>query len=195
MQRVIQITLNRFGKPDQSTREALISKLDPMFPSKSSELNWLLCETLAWLESPNIAEKAMVMIESAPTQEEQMQYARSIRMLKSGWTPELQTAYFEWFLKAANYRGGASFEKFIQFIRDDAVASLSPSQKKSLKRILAKKPVKKSAIENLGEIFEGRAVKKWTLEELSAAAKDGLKNRDFDKLMTWTIFCLMIKLI
>ncbi|MGB2500199.1 MAG: c-type cytochrome [Mariniblastus sp.] len=181
MQRVIQITLNRFGKPDQSTREALITKLDPMFPSKSSELNWLLCETLAWLESPNIAEKAMVMIESAPTQEEQMQYARSIRMLKSGWTPELQTAYFEWFLKAANYRGGASFEKFIQFIRDDAVASLSPSQKKSLKRILAKKPIKKSAIENLGEIFEGRAVKKWTLEELSAAAKDGLKNRDFDK--------------
>ena len=96
----------------------------------------------------------MALIETAPTQEEQMQYARSIRMLKTGWTDELHMAYFEWFLKAANYRGGASFEKFIQFIRDDAVASLSASEKESLKEILAKKPVKKSALENLGAIFK-----------------------------------------
>ena len=41
-------------------------------------------------------------------------------MLQTGWTPELRTAYFEWFLKAANYRGGASFAKFIEFIRNDA---------------------------------------------------------------------------
>ena len=180
LQRVIQITLNRFDAPDKGTKRALIATIDPLLPSKSDELNWLLCETLAWLESPNLATKAMALIQAAPTQEEQMQYARSIRMLKSGWTAELQTAYFEWFIKAANYRGGASFDKFIQFIRDDAVASLTPKQKKSLKVILAKKPVKKSAIENLGEIFEGRAVKKWTLDELSQAAKSGLKNRNFE---------------
>ncbi|MDA7861849.1 c-type cytochrome [bacterium] len=180
LQRVIQITLNRFDAPDKGTKRALIATIDPLLPSKSDELNWLLCETLAWLESPNLATKAMALIQAAPTQEEQMQYARSIRMLKSGWTAELQTAYFEWFIKAANYRGGASFDKFIQFIRDDAVASLTPKQKKSLKEILAKKPVKKSAIENLGEIFEGRAVKKWTLDELSQAAKSGLKNRNFE---------------
>ncbi|MDB4480969.1 c-type cytochrome [bacterium] len=180
LQRVIQITLNRFDAPDKGTKRALIATIDPLLPSKSDELNWLLCETLAWLESPNLATKAMALIQAAPTQEEQMQYARSIRMLKSGWTAELQTAYFEWFIKAANYRGGASFDKFIQFIRDDAVASLTPKQKKSLKEILAKKPVKKSAIENLGEIFEGRAVKKWTLDELSQAAKSGLENRNFE---------------
>ena len=94
-----------------------------MFPSESADLNWLLCETLAWLQSPTVAAKAMALIESAPTQEEQVQYARSIRMLKAGWNDELRTAYFEWFLKAANYRGGASFAKFIEFIRNDAVAS------------------------------------------------------------------------
>ena len=72
-----------------------------------------------------------------------MHYARSIRMLTAGWTPELQTAYFEWFLKAANYRGGASFEKFIQFIRDDAVAALTDEDTAALQELLAKKPVKK----------------------------------------------------
>lgn len=181
VQRTVQVILNRFGRPDDSRVHALIEMIDPIIPSDSSELNGLLCETLAWLESPTLAEKAMAMIEAAPTQEEQMQYARSIRMLKSGWTDELRTEYFEWFLKAANYRGGASFEKFIQFIRDDAIASLSEAEKDSLKEILAKKPVKKSALENLGEIFAGRTETQWTLDELSQAAGTKLKHRDFAK--------------
>ncbi|WP_153556825.1 c-type cytochrome [Roseimaritima sediminicola] len=179
LQRTLQVILNRFGRPDDATVQKLTTALDPLFPAKTAELNWLLCETLAWLESPTVAAKAMAMIAAAPTQEEQVQYARSIRMLQSGWTDELKTAYFEWFLKAANYRGGASFEKFIQFIRDDAVASLTESEKESLKEILAKKPVKKSALENLGEIFAGRAETQWTLDELSQAASTGLKHRDF----------------
>ena len=179
LQRTIQVVLNRFGRPDDATVQKLTAALDPLFPSESFELNWLLCETLAWLESPTVAAKAMALIEAAPTQEEQVQYARSIRMLKTGWTAELQTAYFEWFLKAANYRGGASFAKFIEFIRNDAVASLSDSQKESLKEVLAKKPVKKSALENLGAIFKGRPEKEWTLDELSQATRSNLKQRNF----------------
>ncbi|MFK7778057.1 MAG: DUF1080 domain-containing protein, partial [Gimesia sp.] len=179
LQRATQIILNRFGRPDDSMVQKLINRFDPLFPSKSSDLNWLLCETLAWLQSPTVAKKAMALIESAPAQEEQMQYARSIRMLKTGWTPELRTAYFEWFLKAANYKGGASFDKFIQFIRNDAVASLSESDKKSMATLLAKKPVKKSALENLGAVFAGRTETKWTLDELSKSARNGLKKRNF----------------
>ncbi|MDV6031525.1 MAG: DUF1080 domain-containing protein [Phycisphaera sp. RhM] len=180
LQRTLQIILNRFGRPDDATVQKLVAALDPLFPSESYELNWLLCETLAWLESPTVAAKAMALVEAAPTQEEQVQYARSIRLLKAGWTAELHTAYFEWFLKAANYRGGASFAKFMEFIRNDAVASLSESQKESLKEILAKKPVKKSALDNLGDIFDGRSETQWTLDELSQAARTGLKQRDFD---------------
>lgn len=179
LQRTIQIVLNRFGRPDDAMIQKLIAAIDPLFPSPSPELNWLLCETLAWLQSPTVAGKAMALIEAAPTQEEQVQYARSIRMLKAGWTDELHKAYFEWFLKAASYRGGASFERFLQFIREDAVASLNKTQKESLKVILAKKPVKKSVLENLGAIFAGRKETKWTLDELSQAAQAKLKHRSF----------------
>lgn len=179
LQRAIQIILNRFGRPGDELEQELLEQLEPLFPAKSDELNWLLCETLAWLESPNVAKHAIDLIHSASAQEEQMQYARSIRMLKSGWTPELRTAYFEWFLKAANYKGGASFDKFIEFIRDDAVASLGESEKLAMAELLAKKPVKKSALETVGEIFAGRASKDWQLEELSAAVSTDLHNRDF----------------
>jgi putative heme-binding domain-containing protein len=177
--RTTQIVLNRFGRPSDELIASLIGSFDPLFPAPTAELNWLLCETLAFLQAPNTAEKSMALIAAAPAQEEQMQYARSIRMLKAGWTPELRTAYFEWFLKAANYRGGASFAKFIEFIRNDAVASLSDAEKDSMKELLAKKAERKSALENLGEVFKGREAKKWTLEELSATAKTDLKKRDF----------------
>ena len=177
--RAIQITLNRFGRPEQAKIDGLLKKLDPLFPADSFESNWLLCETLAYLQSPTVAAKAMKLLAAAPAQEEQIEYARSLRMLKTGWTNELRTAYFEWFLKAANYRGGASFERFIQFIRNDAVASLSDQEKKDLAELLAKKPEQKSVLETLGRIFEGRKAKKWQLDELASAAKTGLKGRDF----------------
>ena len=178
--RAIEITLNRFGRPDDARVGKLIAKLDPVFPAPTRELNWLLCETLAYLQAPTAAAKGIALIANAPTQEEQIEYARSLRMLKVGWTTELRTAYFEWFLTAANYRGGASFEKFIEFIRTDAVATLTDAETTALSALLAKQPVKKSAIENLSVIFAGRQPTEWKLAELSAAAQTGLKARHFE---------------
>lgn len=180
MHRTLQIVFNRFGRPDEKLSEQLVAKLDPLFPANHPDLNWLLCETLAWLQSPTVAEKAMKLIQEAPTQEEQLQYARSVRFLKAGWTPELRTAYFEWFLKAANYRGGVSFEKFLEFIRNDAVASLSDDVKESMAELLERKPEKKSVMETLGEVFADRETTEWTLDELSDAASSGLVECDFE---------------
>ena len=180
--RAYQVALVRIGKPNSRTITKVIAQLDPQFPAPNFEQNWLLCETLAFLQAPSVAAKGMKLILESPTQEEQIEYARSLRMLKSGWTGELRAAYFNWFLKAANYRGGASFSKFIEFIRNDAVASLSAAQKTELKDLLAKKPVIKSPFEIMAAAMIGRKyVKQWKLEELSQTATTGLKNRDFDR--------------
>jgi len=178
--RTIEIVLNRFDGCDETQRQQLLAALDPLFPAKTFEENWLLCETLAYLQSPTLAAKGMKLIADAATQEEQIEYARSLRMLKAGWTKETRTAQFEWFLKAANFRGGASFEKFIEFIRTDALATLSDAEKTQLADLIAKTPERKSAIEALGAMFAGRTPTMWTLEELSAATKNGMKGRSFD---------------
>ena len=81
--RTIQIALIRFDSTSEATRKALIAKLDPTFPAETFELNWLLCETLSFLQAPNTAAKGMALIASAESQEPQMQYARSLRMLKT----------------------------------------------------------------------------------------------------------------
>ena len=178
--RILQIVLNRFGNPDEATIAAIISQLDPSFPADSFELNWLLCETLAYLQAPAIAAKGMALIAAAESQEPQIEYARSLRHLKVGWTKELRTQQLEWFLKAANYNGGASFSKFIEFIRNDSLATFTDAEESDLAALIERKPVKKSAIELSGEIFAGRTPKAWTLDELSAATSTGLQNRNFD---------------
>ncbi len=178
--RTIEIVLHRFGDPDKATIGALISKLDSVFPADSFELNWLLCETLVHLQAPQTAAKGMALIARAESQEPQMEYARSLRMLETGWTPELRRQQLEWFLKAANYRGGASFAKFIEFIRTDSLATFTEAEKAEHAALIAKKPEVKSAVENLGAIFAGRTPTLWKLEELSEAASDGMTGRDFE---------------
>ena len=178
--RLMQIVLIRFGDPSSATVAAIIDKLDPSFPADSFELNWLLCETLAYLQAPNTAAKGMALIAAAESQEPQMQYARSLRFLKTGWTPKLRKQQLEWFLKAANYRGGRSFDKFIEFIKKDTLATFTPKEKAQHAKLIAKKPEVKSAIENVGTVLAGRTPKIWKLEELSKAASTGMKNRNFD---------------
>jgi putative heme-binding domain-containing protein len=177
--RLIQIALNRLGDPDKATLKAIAAKLDASYPADTFEENWLLTETLAYLQSPNTAAKAIALIEAAPSQEPQMEYARSIRFLKTGWTSDLRKRQLEWFLKAANYNGGASFAKFIEFIRNDSLATYSDAEKKEHAALIAKKPERKSAIELSGAIFAGRTPTMWKLEDLSEAARNGMKGRDF----------------
>ncbi len=177
--RIVEIVLHRFGNPDEATVAALIAQLDPAYPADSFELNWLLTETLAYLQAPNTAVKGMALIAAAPSQEPQLEYARSLRFLKTGWTPALRKAQLDWFLKAANYKGGASFDKFIEFIRNDTLATFTEAEKTEFAALINQKPERKSAIENVGDVFVGRTPTQWTLEELSEATKGGLKGRNF----------------
>lgn len=178
--RIMQIVLHRFGDPEAATIARIIAQYDPAYPAESFELNWLLTETLAHLQAPNTAAKGLALIAAAESQEPQMEYARSLRFLKTGWTPELREQQLEWFLKAANYKGGASFDTFIEFIRKDSLGTFTDAETTQLAELIAKKPERKSAMENLGAIFAGRTPTMWTLEELSLAADTGMKARDFE---------------
>jgi len=178
--RISEIVLHRYGTPDTDRVQQIVGRLDPAFPANNFELNWVLCETLAFLQAPNTAAKGMALIANAESQEPQMEYARSLRFLKTGWTPALRQAQLNWFLQAANYRGGSSFTQFIQFIRNDSLATFTDAEKQQHAALIAQKPVIKSPIENAGAMFAGRTPKAWTLTELDTAVGAGLKDRNFD---------------
>jgi putative heme-binding domain-containing protein len=175
--RVYGLVFNRMGKPDEKARSKAIHRFDVVYPSPNSTLNGELCQLLVYLEAPNTARKTMALLAKAPTQEEQIDYAKSLRMLKTGWTPELRKQYFSWFLKAGTFHGGSSFGGFLRLIKRDAVASLSEEEKKELQPIIDAKPQKGPAVAAKARPL----VKKWTLEDLVPLAEKGLTKRNFDR--------------
>ena len=168
----------RFGKPDAESAAKVIARFDPWYPAASRDLNVELSQLLSYLDDPAATPKTVALLESAPTQEEQIEYARSLRVVRDGWTPELRKAYFSWFLKAAGYHGGNSFRGFMKNIKDDALATLSESEKADLKPILEARP----KTEGPSAAAAPRPhVKDWTLDELVPMVESGLKKRDFDR--------------
>ena len=139
--RVWHVTLNRMAPNNPTLLKELTERFEKVYPSPSRELNAELCALLVYLEAPSVASKSLRLMAEAPTQEEQMEYARSLRALETGWTMPQREEYFRWFLKAANFKGGNSLGGFLRKMKADAVATLSEKEKKALQPILDAKPL------------------------------------------------------
>jgi putative heme-binding domain-containing protein len=178
--RIYAILFNRMGKPEDSARDRLITRFDPLFPAKSLELNAELVQLLVYLEAPTIATKALHLMNAAPTQEEQLQYARALRVLKTGWTLQQRSEYFAWLQKATRYKGGASFRGFLNLMLDDFIGSLSDAEKTFLLRSSMQALMTVSA--SNPPLSKPRPfVKQWKLDDLVSSAEKGLVRRDFDR--------------
>jgi putative heme-binding domain-containing protein len=179
LMRVYSVAFTRLDKPDETNRARLVAKFDPLFPAPTRELNAELCQMLAYLQSPSLAAKALALVDRAPTQEEQIEYIKALRVVRVGWTPELRGSYFKWFIKAGGYRGGASFAGFMKLIKNDAVATLTESEKAQLLEV---KPVTKTPLQVMQEGLTGHSyVKDWTVAELAPRAEGGMQNRGFER--------------
>jgi putative heme-binding domain-containing protein len=169
----------RMGRPSEAGRQQVLAQLDSHYPGRHRFVNTELCQVLVYLEAPGVAGRTLMLLADALTQEEQMDYARSLRVLKAGWTPEQRKEYFSWFVRAANYKGGNSFEGFMRNIKNDAIATLTEGEKTALKPILEAKPPDQTAI---GPAKPRPFVKNWKLDELVAPVEKGLAGgRDFDR--------------
>jgi putative heme-binding domain-containing protein len=175
--RVYAVLFNRMGWPDRTERARVIQRFDPLFPAKGREMNAELGQLLVYLEAPGVAAKALRLMAEAPTQEEQLEYARSLRVLETGWTLPQRNEYFAWYLRAANYKGGASLRGFLRLMKNDAVATLTEKEKGELRPILESKPVAATPIVGKPRPF----VKQWKLDELAPIVEKGLTKRDFDR--------------
>ncbi|MHC4874875.1 MAG: family 16 glycoside hydrolase [Planctomycetota bacterium] len=175
--RVLSLTFTRVAPPSESDRRAIIDLGVSVLPAKSRELNSELATLLVYLQAPYAAEKIVALLNDSPTQEEQIDLAKTLRHLKTGWNQELRESYFRWFVRAGSYRGGASFALFVQRIREEALAHLSDEEKMALKPVLEMKPKTDAPV----FVAEPRpVVKQWTMDELVPLVTNGLTGRDFD---------------
>jgi len=175
--RSYHVLFNRFGAPTADERKAWLSKFGPQFPTGSRFVDGELLQVFVSLQDAAAATKGMKLLAGAPTQEEQLEYVRALRMLKAGWTPELRKEYFTWFIKAANYKGGSSFANFLKLIKADAVASLTKDEKTALNDVINANPATVKLPTEAARPF----VKAYKMDDLVPALEKLKSGRDFDR--------------
>ncbi len=170
------LVFTRMGGAGESERTKVFAHLFGHYPSGDSRLDIELSQMFAYLDIPEATPRTMALLDAAPTQQEQIAYAKNLRLVKSGWTRELRERYFQWFLKAANYRGGASFGLFVADIKKGAVESLSADELASLKPIIEAQPEAKASPYTFGarEFVKAYSVKDF--EDVIAAGLEGGRN-------------------
>lgn len=177
--RAYSLAFTRLGQPDAATRERLIAKFEPLYPAKSRKINAELAPMLVYLEAPTAASRLVTALRTAPTQEEQLDIARALRVLKTGWNQQLREEYFRWFLKAANFKGGASLRGFMRDMKADAMENLTESEEAALKHVLEAKP---EIISPLAALTARDVVKNYTVDDLAPIVEKGIKGkRDFER--------------
>ncbi len=168
----------RLGEPTLEQKKACIARFAPLFPNRDTGLSQDLCEMLVYLGDESVVAKAVPLVNNAPTQEEQIGYAKSLRLAKVGWTPALREDFFKWFNRAATYTGGASFGLFIHDIKRDSLAGLSADETLALKPILQAPPLSKTPT------FAPKPltfVKQWTVKDFESVLNVGLEGgRNFE---------------
>jgi putative heme-binding domain-containing protein len=187
--RVIELALVRHGRPSDDLVKVAQEKLGRQYPAKSFALNRELSQLLVALNAPDVVTKTVQLLNQADKQEEQIWYANVLREAKGNWMPDQRAQYFAWFQKAGGYRGGNSFTKFIDRIKDQALASVPPPDRPSL-AALAITPQSK-----LPELPKGPArqfVKNWTVADLAPDLEKVARGRNFarGKEIFTSVLCL-----
>ena len=163
--RGITLALTRGGQPAGKLKKDLVQWLDGIYPATTPEENRDLSAIMQFLQAPSAATKGTALLRGASGQEEQIGYALNLRHIKQGWTPKLHETYFQWFVRAGNFKGGARLSNYLDGIKKDAIASVPKTEMTPrLSKIIKTKPKESGPQFTL----EPRSfVKLWTMKELT----------------------------
>ena len=204
--RAYQLVLIRRGAPEGTVRNAVIQRLDALYPSTSRAVNRELAGTLVNIGAPGVVAKTVPLMLTAndadlryasdalldrnkgyagafaqaaasrPNQE-QIAFAYLLREAKVGWTPALRKSFFSWFPRTARWQGGNSFRGFLENIRKDALATVTdPAERTAMETLSTAKP---AAADTQFAAPKGPG-KSYTLDQALALARNGIRGRDFE---------------
>lgn len=135
--RTLQLSLIRQGLPEASEQQRWLARLEPLFPQDSFAANWLLQELLVKLQSPEIISKSLGLLESATSQEEQVQYAKTLTQVDRGWNRDSALRVVKWLERTPGMTGGHLVHKAWQNLRADFTETWDESLRSELAEQLA----------------------------------------------------------
>lgn len=134
--RTYQLCFIRMGSPDRETSRRVAALLAPHYPSDDTRADRLLCELLVYLNSPEVIEKTVRLLEGDRSEKEKLHYLFTLRHVAKGWTMEQRKTYFHWLRKARGFPGAHYIPRFTHYIEQDALAHLTPQQREEITPIL-----------------------------------------------------------
>jgi putative heme-binding domain-containing protein len=174
--RIYALAFIRLGKPAPDEAEPLVARLEPLYPSGVASVDRELGGLLVYLGAPGFVEKALRLLGSARTPEDEIHLALLLRLARKGWTLELRREYLRWFERASRFRGGTSVPAFVRSILSEALVTLTDGERLRLEpeiRALTERPAK--TVKDPGLI-----VRAWTVAELLPSVEK-LERRSFRK--------------
>jgi putative heme-binding domain-containing protein len=179
--RAYEVCMIRMGKVDPAGISALTSRLDALYPAKSTPVNHELCQLLVYLEAPTVIAKSLPLLDAARTQEEQLFYVFNLRDLTHRWSSAERETYFKWLNRAQqNYTGGASYKIFLKNVREEATKTLNDDEKVALGPLL-KTPIEVApSFEDSGNTPPRKFVKAWEMQDLLPRLGELKSGRSFE---------------
>jgi putative heme-binding domain-containing protein len=173
--RVMEVAIARQGRPAEEQVSAAIGKLEAQWPARSFPLNRELCELLVSLGAPGVVEKSLQMIETSAAPEEQIWFVYCLGVYDGPWTAAQRERYFQWFHQAGEYHGGNSFSKFLDRIREIALAKAPVEERTKLASLSEPEaPVISAPIAPARQF-----VRSWTVAELTPELDQIGQHRNF----------------
>ena len=163
--RTLQVSLIRQDLPDASAQQRLVNFLEPLYPQESFAVNWLLQELLVKLRSPHVLSRSLDLLESASTQEEQIQYAKTLTHVDWGWDRDAAVRIIAWLARSGDLPGGKLVETTWRNLRADFAALWSDSLRSDLADDLARLDVPRSEETVASEPLRP-LVRNWTIDDL-----------------------------
>ena len=117
--RTVELSIIRQGLPATDRREQLLTRLDMIDPEGSFAIGWLSGELLVRLESNHAVSWLLRALAAAATQEEQLQYAKTLSRIETGWSVKTARQVVAWLNSSLGMPGGRLVETAWRNLRSD----------------------------------------------------------------------------
>ena len=164
--RALQLSIIRHEAAAKAAHR-LVSTLRPLFPSSDFGVNWLLQELLVRYQAENIVQKSLEAIQTATTQEERFQYAKTLLHVTGHWNNQDVSSLLAWLQQSRSYQGGKLLDTIRQQMIEQFLTRLTDAQRTEFSDKINQltRPLDSSIATT---ISTRPFVRKWTLGDLEA---------------------------
>ncbi|MFG0330002.1 MAG: c-type cytochrome [Phycisphaerales bacterium] len=167
--RAYGLTITRLGPLSDEERSSVIAHLDPHFPTLDESVNRELARLLVALEAPGVVSRCLDRMASSPSQEDAIHYAFILRNGHGDPIDDEWRRLLDWLNTDARImRGGASFERYLEVIRADAVEVMDEATRGRLADAINAPPVfVDSTMEGVRDRTPRRFVRHWQMSDFA----------------------------